>query len=71
MNVKDWNIILKLRGSIYFGMTMRQRKKFHSLGYEANNVEMISMSDFLKITKKRDLIDRLVQLKRMNVRSVS
>jgi hypothetical protein len=53
---------------IYFQWSMRQRKKFHSLGYEYNRMELIPMSDFLKITKKKRHIEILIGIKRNSMR---
>ncbi len=62
---------IQLRHEIYFTLTRPQRTKFHSFGYFANTLEYIEMRDFLSITKNKDLIKKLIELKRQSMRLVA
>lgn len=67
----NWKIKLQLRHDIYFALTRPQQRRFHSLGHETPMLEFIDMKDFLKITKNKDLIIKLIKLKRMSMRLVA
>jgi hypothetical protein len=54
---------MNLRLDLYFKMSVRQRKMFHSLGYESITFEYISVSELSKITKNKDIIKGLIKLK--------
>ncbi len=62
---------LNLRLVIYFSFTHNQKIRFGSLGYLSTSVEEIPMSDFLRVTKNKDQIERLIKLKRMSLRLVA
>ena len=57
----------ELKCNLYFKFTYTQSRKFHSLGYEYNRIELISMNDFLKITKNKEMIKMLVSIKRESI----
>jgi hypothetical protein len=60
-----------LRVDIYFALTKKQRQKLHAMGYSHTIIEFIPMNKFVKITKKKVIIDKLIELKRNCIRRVA
>jgi len=54
---------LNLRLDLYFKLTNKQRRMFHSLGYESTTFDHISVSELSKITKNKEIIKGLIKLK--------
>lgn len=62
---------MQLRHDIYFSLNTNQRRKLDSLGYCSVNLNECPMSDFKRVTKSKDLINKLVTLKRSLIRRVA
>ena len=59
-----------LRYDIYFALSIKQRRKLNSL-INMQLLENINIIDFYKVTKNKELIDKLILLKRSCLRLVA
>jgi hypothetical protein len=58
---------LDLRLSIYFGMTLKQQRAFNSK-YSWPCIDSLSVNELKRYTKNKALLNKLVELKRLNIR---
>jgi hypothetical protein len=62
----DLKRALNLRLDIYFAMTLKQKQRFNA-SYCWQFMENVPMDDFKRITKNKDLHNKLIKLKRLYV----
>ena len=69
--MRDLNREMELRHDLWFLLSPKQRRKLSYLGYSSVNLADVEMSEFRLVTKSRELIERLITIKRMTMRVVA
>lgn len=62
---------LQLRLDIWFELNTRQQRKLSTMGYSHLFLEEVLIEDFIKVTKSKQLLSRLQELKRRTISLVA